>query len=196
MTRWILDESKWLAFSMAVAGLAAAGLLLRTRGAPGRRRNLAALTLTSGVTIGVMALGHLLAVSIRLAQDSLRGAAPALYALGAALLIPSAAVTLHAIGLARPEAAPGRRTVGLHLWLGLTLLALGLHNLPLAVPGFLALAYHLHVRRTAGRILLGAAVLANLALFAGALAFAASGKTFEELGGPAPTVSRSAESRP
>jgi hypothetical protein len=62
-------------------------------------------------------------------------------------------------------------------------LALDRHNLPLAVPGIVALAYRGHTRPLAGRILLGVALVAIVGLWVGSLVFMASGRNFEPFRG-------------
>jgi hypothetical protein len=71
----MVDESKWLTAAMGCAMLAVAILLYRHRhaGLTARRRASAAMNLFFGVTIGVMAFGHLLAVTAKLASGTLQG---------------------------------------------------------------------------------------------------------------------------
>lgn len=93
--------------------------------------------------------------------------------------------------MARPTGAAGpgirRRprssTVRLNAWLAVTLAALGVHNLPLAAPGVLAVGYHFHRRRAVGWTIVGLAVLVNLGLFVGSVVFLASGQSFEQFRG-------------
>ncbi|HEX6886275.1 MAG TPA: hypothetical protein VF530_23070 [Planctomycetota bacterium] len=63
--------------------------------------------------------------------------------------------------------------------LALVLVALDLHNVPLAVPALLNVAALLPTRRALSWTILGATLLANLALLVCALVFAASGQSFE-----------------
>jgi len=175
----VLDESKWLAFAMLLAALVVGARVLgRARQVPGSA-TLGAPSLFHALVIGTMGFGHLLAVTVKLAQGTLRGSPWVLLLLGLALLVPAALLGRQAL---RPsaEAAWRRRTAALNGCLALVLLALGLHNAPLAVPGLLNLAYLLQTRRGLGLALLGATWLANLALLAGALVFAASGQSFEQ----------------
>jgi hypothetical protein len=74
-------------------------------------------------------------------------------------------------------------TLKLNAWLALTLLALGLHNLPLAAPALLNLGYHLHSRRVVGWAFVSLAVVVNVGLFIGSLIFLASGQSFEQFRG-------------
>lgn len=181
----IVDESKWMPVSMGIALLAVTVLLFLRRhaGLPGRRRILAAMSLFFGVTIGTMAFGHLLAVSTKLVSGTLEGSALVLYLIGAALAVPSWWLIYHAGRELASASDPGRTTLGLNAWLTVTLVALGLYNLPLAAPGVLNVAYGLHSGRLAGRALVGIAVLVNLSLFVGSLIFMASGQSFEQFMG-------------
>lgn len=181
----IVDESKWLAVSMSVALLAVTALLLRHRKSPlpARRRILSAMSLFFGVTIGTMAFGHLLAVTTKLASGTLEGSALVFYLIGTAVAVPSWWLIVHSWRELGSATDRGRTTLWLSAWLTVTLVALGLHNLPLAAPGVLTVAYRLHSGRLVGRAIVGLAVLVNLALFVGSLIFLASGQSFEEFRG-------------
>jgi hypothetical protein len=148
-----------------------------------RRRVLAAMNLFVGVTIGTMALGHLLAVTTKLATGTLEGSLLVLYAIGAALAVPSWWLVQHTREVLATDASHGRATVVLNAWLAITLLALGVHNLPLALPAFLNIGYHLHSRRVVGWAIVGIAVAINVSLFIGSLIFLASGQSFEQFRG-------------
>jgi hypothetical protein len=177
-----LDESKWMPAAMFVAAVLALAALARAarRGASGRARVLVALNVLFGGTIGVMAFGHLLAVAILHGRGALEGSPWILYPLGVLLIVP--AVWLVA-GADRVDAEAGTRLVALNGWLALGLIALGVTNLPLAVPAFLNVAYQMHRRPIAGRVILGVALAWYGALFAGAVAFLAHGGSFEEFRG-------------
>jgi hypothetical protein len=181
----IVDESKWLAASMGLALCAVTMLLYRHRHShlTTRRRTLAAMNLFFAVTVGTMALGHLLAVTTKLAWGTLQGPVPVFYAIGIALAVPSWWLVRHAWGLFTTGEHPGRVTVVLNAWLALTLLALGVHNLPLAVPALFNIAYHLHSGRVTGRAIVGLAVVVNAGLFVGSLLFLARGQSFEQFSG-------------
>lgn len=180
----IVDESKWLTASMGMALLALTVLLYRHRHAdlPVRRRVLAAMTLFFGVTIGTMASGHLLAVTTKLALGTLEGSTPVFYAIGIALALPAGWLILHTRAVLASD-DHGRRTLILNAWLATTLLALGLHNLPLAAPALFNIGYHLHARRVVGWAIVGMAVVINMGLFIGSLIFLASGQSFEQFSG-------------
>ena len=178
----VVDESKWLTVSMGLALLAVVVLLWRRRAAdvPARRRILAAMNLFFGVTIGTMAFGHLLAVTTKLARGTLAGSVPLLYLIGVALAVPSWWLAWHARTLLAAGGGGSRRTLLLNGWLALTLLALGVPNLPLAAPGLLNVGYQLHSRRWIGRAIVAVALLVQVGLFVGSLIFLASGRSFEE----------------
>jgi hypothetical protein len=181
----IVDESKWLTASMGLALLAVTVLLYRYRHSdlPTRRWVLAAMNLFFGVTIGTMALGHFLAVSTKLALGTLEGPVPVFYLIGTALAVPSWWLIHHARRVRTSDAGYGRATLGLNAWLAITLLALGVQNLPLAAPGLLNIGYHLHSGRVVGWAIVGLAVAVNLGLFVGSLIFLASGQSFERFSG-------------
>jgi hypothetical protein len=181
----ILAESKWLTASLGSALLAVAVLLYRHRhsGLLGRRRVLAAMNLFFGVTIGAMAFGHLLAVTTKLALGTLDGSLPVFYLIGIALAVPSWWLIYHARRLLKLDDGLERATLGLNAWLAITLLGLGIHNLPLAAPGFLNIWYQLHSGRVVGWAIVAMAVVVNMGLFIGSLIFMASGQSFEQFRG-------------
>ncbi len=182
----IVDESKWLTLSMSMAGIVTAVLILRHRGAtlPVRQRIMAAMNLFAGVTIGTMACGHLLAVTIKLVSGTLReGSVPIFLAIGIGLSTPAWMVTRHTRAMLGANEENRRTTVLLNAWLAITLLALGLHNLPLAAPALFCIAYRLYSRGLAGWAIVGIAVVFSVSLFAASLVFLASGQTFEQFRG-------------
>ncbi|MCI0660812.1 MAG: hypothetical protein L0220_07035 [Acidobacteria bacterium] len=180
----IVDESKWLTVSMGIALLVVAIMLYRCRHPefPTRRRILAAMNLFFGVTIATMAFGHLLAVTTKLALGTLKGSSLMFYAIGTALAVPSWWLIFHTRKVLNSD-EHGRATVALNAWLAITLLALGIHNIPLAVPGFLNIVYHLNSRRVIGWAIVSVAIIVNLGLFIGSLIFLASGQSFEQFSG-------------
>jgi len=181
----IVDESKWLTAAMGLAILAVMILLYRYRHSelPARRRILAAMNLFFGVTIGTMAFGHLLAVTTKLALGTLEGSPPVFYAIGIALAVPSWWLIHHTRRVLASDEEHGRATLALNAWLAITLLALGLHNLPLAAPAFFNMGYQLNSRRVVGWAIVGLAVAVNVGLFIGSLIFLASGQSFEQFRG-------------
>jgi len=182
---FIVDEGKWLTASMGLALLSIAILLYRRRHSdlPARRRVTAAMNLFFGVTIGTMAFGHLLAVTTKLTLGTLEGSILAFYVIGIVLAAPSWWLIHHARGLLLSDKEHGRTTLLLNSWLAITLLALGVHNLPLAAPAFFNIGYQLHSRRVVGWAMVSLAVVVNVGLFIASLVFLASGQSFEQFSG-------------
>ena len=181
----IVDEGQWLPLAMGGALAVLADALHRhpLRAAPARLRIMAAMNLFFGVTIAVMAFGHLLAVTTKIGLGTLRGSPLLLYPIGAVLSVPSWLLVRHGLRSLAAGRDEGRETLLLNGGLGLTLLALGLHNLPLALPAVLNIGYHLHSRRMAGWALVSLAVAVNAFLLVGGLIFMASGQSFEQFRG-------------
>ena len=182
----IVDESKWLTMSLSAAAIGVAWLLFSCRGSPLplRRRILAALNLSAGITIGSMAAGHLLAVATKLALGTLReGSLLFFIAIGVVLVAPAWMVTRHTAAMLRDHEPSRASTMGLNAWLAVTLLALGLHNLPLAAPALFTMAYRAESRGWIGWAIVGSATVFNAGLFAASLVFLASGQSFEQFSG-------------
>lgn len=181
----IVDESKWLTASMGLALMAVMLLLFRHRRSEhaARKRILAAMNLFFGVTIGTMAFGHLLAVTIKLALGSLEGSIALFYFIGLILTVPSWWLIYHAWSMLAGNNDHGPKTLLLNAWLAISVLGLGLHNLPLAAPAFFNIGYHLHTRRAVGWALVSMVVVLNVGLFIGSLIFLASGQSFEQFKG-------------
>ncbi len=181
----IVDESKWLTASMGFALLTLTILLYRHRHSdlPARRRIMAAMNLFFGVTMGTMAFGHLSAVTTKLALGTLEGSILVFYLIGILLAVPSLWLIHHARGELASDDDHGRTTLVLNAWLAITLLALGVHNLPIAAPALFNIGYHLHSRRVVGWGIVSLAVVVNVALFIGSLIFLASGQSFEQFRG-------------
>ena len=178
----IIDESKWLPVAMALAVVAVAAVLLRHRGHRSTRVVMAAMNLFAGVMLATMGVGHLLAVTTRLVLGTLDGTPVVLYPIGIAVIVPAGLLVAHARGMLAGDAADSR-TTRLNAWMAVTLLALGLHNLPLAAPSLLNIGYRLHQRRAIGWAIVSVAVVFNLGLFIGAVIFMASGQSFEQFSG-------------
>jgi hypothetical protein len=122
-------------------------------------------------------------VTTRLASGTLTGSLPKLYLIGVILAAPSWWLILHTPRVLAPGDPHSRANLGLNAWLVGSLLVLGIHNLPLAVPGLLNLAYQRASGRMLGRAIVAAAVVVNAGLFVGSLVFLASGQSFEEFRG-------------
>jgi hypothetical protein len=181
----IVDESKWLTSSMGIAFLAVAILLYRCRqlDLPVRHRVLAAMNLFFGVMVGTMAFGHLLAVTTKQIMGTLEGSRLVFFLIGIALAVPSWWLIYHSTRVLASSGKNGRATVALNLWLAITLLTLGIHNLPLAAPAFFNIGYQMQSRRVLGWAIVGLAVVLNVGLFIGSLIFLASGQSFEQFKG-------------
>ena len=181
----VVDESKWLTVSMGFALLAVTILLCRYRrsGIAARRRISAAMNLFFGVVIGMMALGHLLAVTTKLVLGTLEGSVLRFYLIGAVLVVPSWLLVWHTRAVLASDNEHGLKTLILNTWLAITLLALGVYNLPLAAPALFNIGYQLHSRRLVGWVIVSLAVVLNVGLFIGSLIFFASGQSFEEFRG-------------
>lgn len=181
----VLDEGKWLPTAMFLAAVVVAARFpsLRRR-VPSRRLGILwAMNLFYACMLGTMAFGHLLAVSVKVARGSLEGSPWLLYLLGLVLLIPAAWLAAGVGRYVEGEQRWRKRMLGLNAWLGVALLGLGIHNLPLALPAALNIGYQLHSRRAVGWTIVTVTVVGNLALFVGALIFMASGQTFEDFSG-------------
>ena len=177
---FIVGEGNWLPLAMGVA-LAAVGILIvaiRGTSISLRQRILASMNLFTGVMLLIMGLGHLLAVTVKLLQGTLRGSALLFYAIGIAVVLPSGFLVQHVRTIL--AAHDPRSTVKLNAWMAITLAALGLVNLPLAVTALCSIGYALHRRRWVGWAIVALAVAAGTGLFIGGLVFMASGQTFEE----------------
>jgi hypothetical protein len=181
----ITDESKWLPVSMGLALTAVVVLVLRGQNPelPIKRRILALMNLFFGVTILTMACGHFLAVTTKLAIGTLQGSGLKLYAIGIALIVPTLCLVLQTQQILTPNEEHGRKTVLLNLWLGVTLLILGIHNLPIALPALINIGYHVHSRKVIGFVILSVSVLVNVGLFVGSVIFMFSGQSFEQFTG-------------
>jgi hypothetical protein len=180
----IVDEGKWLFVAMLLSSLVVTtASLARWRGLPSRAAVVRAMHLFYGCMIGTMALGHLLAVSVKLVQGNLGGSPWVLYPLGVVLAFPAWSLAVDAFRAPRDHEPSAARAIGLNAAVAIYLVALGLHNLPLAAPAALNIAYQLHTRRAVGWTIVTVAVAANLALFAGATVFMLSGQSFEQFRG-------------
>jgi hypothetical protein len=172
LAAFIVGEGNWLPVAMAIALAVAATTWVRHAGRSKRERIHEAMNLFVGVTLLVMGVGHLLAVSTKLLQGTLNGSPALLYLIGVAIVIPSALVILNA-NRAKAAASNG--------WMAATLVVLGLINIPLAIPALLNIAYSKHSRARTGVAIVVLFVLVNLGLFTGGMLFMLSGaRTFEE----------------
>ena len=178
LAAFIIGEGNWLPIAMG-AGFVAAGLLFsRTHILTQRTRVLAAMNLFTGAMLAVMGLGHLLAVTVKLMQGTLRGSPVFLSAIGIAIVAPALLLSWHTRSIL--AAGDARQTARLNAWMAVTLGVLGIVNLPLAVPAICNIGYSLHRRRWVGLTFAGVFLAATALLLIGGLVFMASGQTFEE----------------
>ncbi len=185
---FVLAERNWLPLAMLISILTVAVLAGRSRPQQlsWRLRILWGMNLFFGCMIGIMAIGHLLAVTLKATQGTLdpsRTPLYLLYPIGVALAIP--AWWLVGIAGRFPEGgwSVGKKVRAINVWLGLFLVSLGLHNLPLALPAGFNLAYQFHSRRWVGWTIVAIASAGYLMLFIGAAIFMASGQSFEQFSG-------------
>ena len=179
----VTNESRWILPTVILA--VAVSLASGGRTPWDRRRVAGAMTLFSGLLIGVLALGHLVAVLVKQSVGTLNGASLPLYAIGLVLAGPAALVLREGWAVSRGRNEAGRRTATLHGMLALALVVTGPLNLPLAVPSLLAAGYSLHRRRAVGLIVGTAMVLVVVLLTVGSARFFASGQSFESFSGTA-----------
>lgn len=181
----VLDEGKWLSASMLLSIIAVLVLAARQRRQSLSRRFqiIGAMNLFYGYMIGIMSFGHLLAVTVKVFLGTLEGSLWILYPLGLALAIPAWWLAFDARRIASFEERRQGKLVALNLWLGLCLLAFGFHNLPLAGPAALNIAYLFHSRQIVGWTIVSVTIVAMLALFIASVVFLASGQSFEQFRG-------------
>jgi len=180
LAAFIVGEGNWLPLAMGTAFMASGVMFfsIRQRTIPQRQRILALMNLFTGVMLLVMGSGHLLAVTIKLVQGTLRGSALLFYVIGVAVVAPAWFVIWNTRAIL--ATAEARTTVKLNAWIAITLVVLGLVNLPLAVPALCNVGYGLHQRRWVGWTFVTIGLIAAVGLFIGGVIFMASGQTFEE----------------
>ena len=177
----LTTESRWIAPS-ALLGILAALAVLRNADLDRRARITAAMSAFSGVFIAVMAFGHLLAVTLLALDGSLRASPIVVYAIGVALIVPALFVAAHGLRFA-DDAATRRTTLIVHAVLVAALLLSGPRNAPLAVPSLLAIAWTVHRRPIAGRLIVVLAIATAILLLVGSIRFFLFGGSFEEFSG-------------
>ena len=179
MATLIVGEGNWLPMAMMAALLASTFVFLRAAASTRRARVMATMNVFVGVMLAVMGLGHLLAVTVKVFDGTLRGSPLLLYPIGIAIVVPAAFIIRHTRHLIAGDDRGG--AVKLHGWLAVTLLVLGLVNIPLALPALLCMAYAHHSRRFTGLAIVSAFALINGGLLIGGVLFLLSGaQTFEE----------------
>ena len=131
----VLNEDLWFAPAALIALAAMAFLIRRYRsGGISKRTTLTCgLNLFYGLLIGIMGVGHLLAVSIKTAMGTLPAGTNRwfIFPLGLALAVPAWWLVACVKGLRDQRRTIRRLAIALNLWLGALLLPLGS---PLAAP--------------------------------------------------------------
>jgi len=179
MAAFIVGEGNWLPMAMMAALLASAVVYFRAAASTERSRMMATMNLFVGVMLAMMGVGHLLAVTVKLLDGTLRGSPLLLYPIGIAIVVPAAIIIRHTRQLIAGDDRGA--AVKLHGWLAVTLVVLGLVNIPLALPALLCMAYAHHSRRFTGIAIVAAFTVINGGLLIGGLLFLLSGaQTFEE----------------
>ena len=185
LIKYIVDESKWLTVSLGLAFLFVLIAHIKKRKAQlnsQKRYVLSLLNLCFSITIGFMAFGHLLAVTVKLLKGTLEGSMALFYLIGIVLAIPSWWLIYYAILMLRPEHS-SKKSLPLNLWVAVTLLALGPYNFPLAAPAFLNMAYDLNKSKKIDWIIIVLIICIYTALFIGSLIFFINGQSFEQFKG-------------
>jgi hypothetical protein len=176
---FIAGEGNWLPMAMTAAMISGALLYFRAAAVNHHARVMATMNLFVGVMLAFMGIGHVLAVTVKFMDGTLRGSPLLLYVIGAAIVLPSTLIVGHTGRLAADTYRA--KAVKLHGWMAATLILLGLINTPLAIPALLSMAYAAHTRRATGVAIVSAFALVNAGLFIGGLMFLLSGaQTFEQ----------------
>jgi hypothetical protein len=179
LAAFIVGEGNWLPMAMGAGFLAAGLLFARTPAVTARTRILAAMNLFTGVMLGIMGFGHLLAVTTKLLMGTLAGSVPLFYVIGLLVIVPAWFLLRHTRAILQSDATRPL-TVRLNAVMAVSLLVLGIVNIPLAVPALCTIGYSVHRRRWVGLAYAGVFLAATAFLFVGGLIFMASGRTFEE----------------
>ena len=137
----LLNEDLWFPAAVTLGLIATAGFvsLKRTALPAMSTRVLCGLNLFYGVLIGIMGFGHLLAVTIKVAQGTLPETTNLwfVYPFGIGLAFPAWWLVATVVGLTQGERTARTRAIGLNVWLGLALIVPGG---PLAAPALLNVA--------------------------------------------------------
>jgi hypothetical protein len=163
----LLNPGTWfpLAFALAAAWVATTAWRQARRGAPSRERVLAAMNRFYGTVIGVMALGHTLAVALKMALGTL-SETTSWFALPLGLLM---GVPSWWLAIVAARAGGGTRTtLVLNLLLAAMFMVM-LTSAPLAFPALLNVVYQRHARRAVGVAAVGLAAAGFIAMFVASL---------------------------
>ncbi|HUE82839.1 MAG TPA: hypothetical protein VMM84_12070 [Pyrinomonadaceae bacterium] len=131
----VLNEDLWFPSAAVIALVAVAVLILRYRSRGISKPTMLAcgLNLFYGLLIGIMGVGHLLAISIKTAMGTLPASTSRwfIFPLGFALAVPAWWLVACVKGLRNQRRPVWRRAIALNIWLGAVLLPLAG---PLAAP--------------------------------------------------------------
>ena len=164
LAAFIVGEGNWLPVAMLVAAVSVS--------AAWKHGRLASMNLFVGVMLLVMGVGHLLAVSTKLMQGTLNGRPALLFPIGVVIVVPALLLIRHY----RTGQAGTYNAV-----MATVLVALGLINIPLAIPALLNIAYSRASKPRTRQLIVGAWVFVVTGLFIGGMMFMLSGAhTFEE----------------
>ena len=164
----LLDGVTWFRAAMVIAVASVTALAVAGRRGPRRLAIAASLHLSHACVIGIMGLGHLVAVSIEAARGTLEGSPWVLYPLGLALLVPAALIAATVPRLRTAESSARRRLAVLDASILLFLLALG-PSAVLGIPAALNLLHLASARRAVERTVLVLSGLFYAAIFAASL---------------------------
>jgi hypothetical protein len=180
----LLDESKWLAFSLCLAFVCVSiiGYAKRDSSICFRYKTIVMMNLMFGITIGIMSFGHLFSVTTKLILGTLEGSIFLLYLIGIILAVPSWWLIYQI--LSKLNLAINNKTIViLNSWTTISLLVLGFINIPLAIPGILNVGYCFNKHRRLDYIIVGLTIIIYLFLLVGSIIFFISGKSFEQVQG-------------
>jgi hypothetical protein len=175
MIALLLDATLWFKMAILLAVGAGVAVMAKRHRVPRRVAILSLLTLLYGVVIGIMAVGHLVAIGIKSVLGTL---SPTLswwaVPLGVALAIPAWWLVVNALRLRSLEGPVAKQTLLLHIGLGLLLLPLG-PSAVLAVPAALNVAWQLSSKRAVEWFAMGMTTLAYVAMLVASFFVGAGG---------------------
>ncbi len=180
---YLIDESKWFTVSVCLSFVVSVSFMLRPGHSFWGIRVPVAMNLITGITIGFMGFGHLMAVGYKHLTRTLQGSPLLLYTIGISLVTPSFWLVFHGINTLKKGLEDKKKSVGLNLWTIVALLVLGIPNIPLAFPAILNVFYNLSKGRHLKMIILVLFCIVFLGLLIGSVSFFMSGQTFEQFRG-------------
>ena len=184
----LVDESKWFAPSVFLGIIAGFWHFLkygRLTNSLHLRINLA-MNIIFGVLIFVMSFGHLLAVTIKLIMGTLVGSTGLFYLIGIVLITPAFLLirTTRRISITGNSRSYRNKLTGINVWLIITILSVGIYNLPLAAPGILNILHsYFYNNRILKQVMVVMAGILYIFLLFGGIIFFLSGQDFETFQG-------------